>query len=246
MKGIGPERLAKNFREGDEHLFVFVHGLGCSKEAFDGAWNAKELGGHSLLAIDLLGFGDSPQPENFPYTMQSHADVLAQVLREYRHKKIHFVGNSMGPLIGLLMPKEVVASLETFINIEARLLVEDCGNSAKAAQLSYEKFLEHFWPALVEQTAKQRKTAYNLEKALPKAFYEGAKSVVELAASGAMLDLFLNLPIPKVYFYGDDEKSKIRLKTGRAAEKFAERKCGIPREIGSDEVQIQGGGAWPG
>lgn len=201
-----PHSLANTFRDSGQDLLLFVHGLGCSKEAFDGAWEQKSLENFSLLAVDLLGFGQSPKPADFPYTMEAHGEIVAQIIRQFPGHRIHFVGSSMGPIIGLTMPQDVLNGLSSFANLEARLIAEDCGNSAKAAALNFEEFSETFWPALKEKVSKEKRTAYDLDHALPEAFYRGAQSVVQMASSGWSYAEFLKLKIPKMYFYGDDEK----------------------------------------
>jgi pimeloyl-ACP methyl ester carboxylesterase len=204
---FGQTTLAHRFRESGKNLLLFIHGLGCSKEVFDGAWDEKCLNDYSLLSIDLLGFGSSPKPENFPYTMEAQGEIVVQVIDAFPKYRIHFVGNSMGPILGMCMPSRVTAFLASFINIEARLLREDCGNSAKAAALSYEEFLKSYWPALQKNVRKLSRTAYDLDHASPRAFYLGAKSVVSLAESGWSLQNYLALPVPTIYFYGDDPAS---------------------------------------
>lgn len=199
--------LAHRLREGGREMLLFVHGLGCSKEAFDLAWGQESLRPFSLLSVDLLGFGASPKPPDFPYTMEAHGTLLAQVIAQFPENRVHFVGSSMGPLIGLAMPEATLASLGSFTNMEARLLAADCGNSGKAAALTFAQFTREFWPALKAETRHAKPTAYDLEHALPEAFYRGAKSVVELAESGWSYDKFLSLAVPKIYFYGDEAKS---------------------------------------
>ena len=61
--------LSSTFREGGEDLLLFVHGLGCSKEAFLPAWEEERLKEYSLLAFDLVGFGEPSKPEDFSYTV---------------------------------------------------------------------------------------------------------------------------------------------------------------------------------
>lgn len=200
--------LAFSFRDSGKDLLIFIHGLGCSRKAFDLAWEQSHLEYFSLLSVDLLGFGESPKPLDFPYTMEAHGYVVGEIIRQFPGHRVHFVGNSMGPIIGLAMPHDVLNSLASFANLEARLIAEDCGNSAKAAALTFEEFSGKFWPVLKEKISHEELTAYDLNHALPEAFYRGAQSVMQLASSGWSYKNFLELRIPKMYFYGDDEKSR--------------------------------------
>lgn len=199
--------LSCSFRDSGRDLLLFIHGLGCSRKAFAAAWAQDSLANFSLLSIDLLGFGDSPKPPEFPYTMESHGLLVAQIIQQFPAYRLHFVGNSMGPMIGLSMPSDIVASLASFTNIEARLCREDCGVSSEVESLSFQEFSTQFWPAFIAKIRNQSQTAYDPENALPEAFYRGAKSVLQLASSGWALKRFLELSVPKMYVYGDDRKS---------------------------------------
>ncbi len=77
-----------------------------------------------------------------------------------------------------------------------------------AAALPFDEFCAVFFPALREKVSHEPRTAYALDKALPEAFYHGARSVVALAESGVVLQRFLDLRLPKVYVHGDSEKSR--------------------------------------
>src|SRR5688572_369076 len=88
-----PYTLASKFREAGQDLLVFIHGLGCSKEAYEVAWDNPALKVYSLLSFDLLGFGESPKPTDFGYTLEAHAEVLDQILDQYRDYRIHLVAN---------------------------------------------------------------------------------------------------------------------------------------------------------
>ena len=199
-------RLAANFREAGSELLLFIHGLGCSKEAFEAAWDMKALEKYSLLAFDLPGFGASPKPEDFSYSLLGQAEVVAQVIGRVSSYRIHFVANSWGPIIGLQLSAEILGSLASFVNLEGRMVIEDVGNAKKAAALPFTEFEQTFWPEMKQKTSHEPKTAYRLDDALPQAYYNGAKSIVEIVGRGELPQKFMNLTCPKVYVYGDQNK----------------------------------------
>lgn len=94
---------------------VFVHGLGGS------SMNWTDLAGQLSgwlrgYAVDLPGFGRSTPPRDFPYTLESHAAVLAEfVERAVAHGgPVHLFGNSLGGAVSILLAAErpdLVASL---------------------------------------------------------------------------------------------------------------------------------------
>lgn len=55
----GNEKLSVSTRQRivSDDLILFIHGLGWSKESFDGASVAPELRNYSLCTFDLIGFG---------------------------------------------------------------------------------------------------------------------------------------------------------------------------------------------
>jgi pimeloyl-ACP methyl ester carboxylesterase len=182
---------------------VFIHGLGCSKEAYGAAWEQEVLKDYSLLSFDILGFGASPKPLDFPYTLEAHAELLAQILNQYSQYRIHFIANSWGPLIGLQLPGELLSSLASFVNIEGRMVIEDVGNAKKAASVSFAEFEQSFFPEIKSKYAGDPKTAYKLDEALPQAYYRGARSIVETVSRGTLPDQFVSLSCPTLYMYGD-------------------------------------------
>jgi 3-oxoadipate enol-lactonase len=77
---------------------VFSHSLACSTRMWDGQIAAfKDR--FRVLAYDTRGHGQSAAPKG-PYTLEGLADDLAALLRELRIQKAHFVGLSMGGMIG--------------------------------------------------------------------------------------------------------------------------------------------------
>ena len=198
--------LSYKFRAGDNNLLVFVHGLGCSKEAFDDAWRHPAMQQYSLLSYDLLGFGTSDQPRDVAYTLENQATMLDQVLARYSSYRIHLIANSWGPLIGLLLPKATLAKLASFINLEGRLVIDDVGNAKKATEVSAEEFEHTFWPEFRAKHHYDTKTAYLLDWALPQAYYQGAQSIVEHVRHDNFPKKFLELTCKKAYVHGDQNR----------------------------------------
>ncbi len=198
--------LSYKFRAGGNDLLVFIHGLGCSKEAFDDAWRHPAIQEYSLLSYDLLGFGTSDQPRDVAYTLENQATILDQVLARYSSYHTHLVANSWGPLIGLLLPEATLAKLASFINLEGRLVIDDVGNAKKATTVSPEEFERTFWPELTAKYHYDTKTAYLLNWTLPQAYYQGARSIVEHISHDNFPERFLRLTCTKAYVYGDQNR----------------------------------------
>ncbi|OLR90155.1 alpha/beta fold hydrolase [Actinokineospora bangkokensis] len=77
---------------------VYVHGLGGAAANWTDL--AAQLAGYAPgIAVDLPGFGRSAPPEGYPYTIQAHADALADWLRGLDLGPVHLLANSMGGTI---------------------------------------------------------------------------------------------------------------------------------------------------
>lgn len=195
--------LASQFRKSGNELIIFVHGLGCSKEAYDEAWTQEVLNGYSLLSFDLLGFGNSPKPESAEYSLQLHANTLQQIIEQHSEYTIHLVANSWGPIIALLMSKTTLSKLASFVNVEGRMLFEDMGGSRKAASKSFDEFASDLFPAMQAKHRGNPVTAYRLDDASPKAYHEGAISLAQLVQEQDFAQEFKSLACKKIYMFGD-------------------------------------------
>ncbi|MBW1985160.1 MAG: alpha/beta hydrolase, partial [Deltaproteobacteria bacterium] len=53
--------------------------------------------------VDLIGFGDSPAPENWPYTIEAQADVLYDFIILQNLANVVIAGHSYGGGVGLML-----------------------------------------------------------------------------------------------------------------------------------------------
>ena len=77
---------------------VFSHSLACSVRMWDGEI-ARHKDKYRVLAYDTRGHGQSAAP-NGPYTLESLADDLQALLKHLKVEQPHYVGLSMGGMIG--------------------------------------------------------------------------------------------------------------------------------------------------
>lgn len=85
--------------EGGGPVIVFVHGIASSAATFDKL--IPKLTGHfRCISIDLLGFGESPTPENAKYTIDEHVASIARTITSLRlSEPFVLVGHSLGSLL---------------------------------------------------------------------------------------------------------------------------------------------------
>ncbi|HJH28623.1 MAG TPA: alpha/beta fold hydrolase, partial [Methanosarcinaceae archaeon] len=102
-----------------EYTLLFMHGLGSNLNQFvpQQQYFARN---HRLLLISLRGHGNSSAPINptrDDYTVREMARDVQDLLTHLGIRKVHFVGNSLGGLIGyelLELDHDLLSSLTTF------------------------------------------------------------------------------------------------------------------------------------
>lgn len=195
--------LAARHENGGGDLILFTHGLGCSKESFDGAFDFPRFSGFRLLAVDLVGYGDSSKPPDFSYAMEDQAQLLGLVLEKIEADRIHIVAHSMGCAIGLLLAERIPRKVASFVNVEGNLIAEDCGLiSRKTIEIPFEEFRDSVFDKIRSKGPQpwRRLSA----KTDPWAFYKSCESLVAWSDSGRLLDIFEHLEARKLYVYGDE------------------------------------------
>lgn len=94
---------------------VFLHGLGNSGKT----WDEVTIGlpdDVNLIIVDLLGFGDSPQPGWAVYDARTQARSLAKtLLANGVLGKVILVGHSMGGLVAVEFAKRFPAFVESLV-----------------------------------------------------------------------------------------------------------------------------------
>jgi pimeloyl-ACP methyl ester carboxylesterase len=85
--------------EGQGPVVVLVHGIASSSVTFAKAVPLLSSN-HRVIAIDLLGFGESPDPPDSEYTLEEHVASLDATLRSLKLREpFVLVGHSLGSLI---------------------------------------------------------------------------------------------------------------------------------------------------
>lgn len=94
---------------------VFLHGLGNSGRTWDEV-AIKLPDDVNLIIVDLLGFGDSPQPNWAVYDARAQARSLAKtLLANGVFGKVILVGHSMGSLVAIEFAKRFPALVDSLV-----------------------------------------------------------------------------------------------------------------------------------
>lgn len=85
--------------EGSGPVAILIHGIASSSVTFE---NLVPLlvDRHRVITIDLLGFGESPAPEDSAYDLHEHVQAVARTISSLKLRdRFVLVGHSMGGLI---------------------------------------------------------------------------------------------------------------------------------------------------
>ena len=74
----------------------FIHGLGLNQDVW--SWQVSLFKNHNILIYDLLGHGDSKDPEG-EISLSLFADQLLQIIKHIKLEKIILIGFSLGSMI---------------------------------------------------------------------------------------------------------------------------------------------------
>jgi pimeloyl-ACP methyl ester carboxylesterase len=209
--------VATRFREQGDDLLVLLHGLGCSKESFEGAFDAPELRGYAICALDFPGHGGSSR--NLPsgcYSLEACADITRQLIRRVMAKRgynrVYVAGHSMGGAVAVLLP-DGEHGITSLVSIDGNLIAEDCGLVSRGiAEQSVEQFVSkgyYDFSSALHGSAQPDAQAWAQwsSNAAPEAMHAAAKSLVEWSDSGKLLEQFNSIRT-RAFLYGErDDKS---------------------------------------
>lgn len=214
--GNRTSRISARLRRAGDDLLIFLHGLGCAKQSFDGAFTAEGLRDFSLCSFDFPGHGDSERWHGQDYTMEAYAEVSRLVVDQARawtrttSGQVIIVGHSMGGAVGLIAAAEM-STVGHFVSVEGNLVAEDCGLVSRGtADQTAGEFTSTGYEAFCRDLrASTRRDLRSWESwyanADPRAVHQCARSLVEWCDSGKLLELFQGMSQPTAYVHGDEE-----------------------------------------
>lgn len=149
-------RLDRGPKEGAEKTFVFLHGIAASYKTFRATLSEVGLDENfrncRLVALDLVGFGRSPKPKDWPYTYESYSKSLRKTLKKLKVKEpVVLVGHSMGCLIATDFTMRQMEK-DKRLQIESMILVSPPVMKPEDARKLPERFMVRVYEDLAKHT----------------------------------------------------------------------------------------------
>ncbi|HJQ65980.1 MAG TPA: alpha/beta hydrolase [Gemmatimonadales bacterium] len=219
-------RLPFLFRKGTTGpALLFIHGLGGAKENFYAAYQSPALADCDLLSFDFPGTGLAE------FDAESCADVstLAEITHLVRSALLpgpaFLVAASMGGLVALLLLRRFGASnVLGVVNIEGNLAPEDCMFSRRTASRTLAEFSGELFPQMQAELRASRypgdhMIAHNMALNTDvRAYHQYSFETVRESDSGRLLDEFIELPMPRMFLYGEANRALSYLPRLRASQ----------------------------
>ncbi|MFB4275067.1 alpha/beta fold hydrolase [Nonomuraea sp. MTCD27] len=187
---------------------VYVHGLGATSAPYYAEVAAHPLlPRHRSLLIDLLGFGISDRPQDFSYTLEAHADALAEAMRKAGVAGAAVIAHSMGGAVATVLAARHAELVADLILVDANLdpypPTPAQPGSTGIASYGEEEFVAGGWKDVRERVGPHWWSTMRL------ADLRGLhRTAVSLAASTTPTtrELLVGLPIPRAYLYPEGDE----------------------------------------
>jgi pimeloyl-ACP methyl ester carboxylesterase len=212
------------YREGTGGPSVFfLHGLGGAKENFYTAFQSPALADCTLLTFDEPGTGLAAFEPDAGLNVSALADMADGVAAQLVPGPYFLAGASMGGLITLLqLRRHGVGRIQGLINLEGNLGPEDCMFSRRVVSHQLESFEPVFTQMMDELRASRfagdQIIAHNMALNVDiRGYHAYSFETVAESDSGRLIEEFLALPIPRLFLYGEVNKTLSYLPRLRAS-----------------------------
>ena len=216
--------VATMILEGTGTPVVFLHGFGSTKEDYADVALHRLFRGRTIIAYDAPGFGESDCANPAVLSVPLLCRIAEAVTGSLGLQRYHLVGHSMGGLTGLLLARRMPGTVASFINIEGNLAPPDCFISRYACSDGHRE-PANLLAGLIEHVRRLPGASNALyavglsHKVRTRAIAPILRSIVELTDNEDLLGQFIDLPGPKAFIYGSQNRALPYLS--------ALRRCGI-------------------
>ncbi len=193
---------------------LFVHGLGGAKENFYAAFQSPALANCTLVAFDEPGTGLAEFHPDAGLDVSGLADLAQAVADRLLPEPYFLAGASLGGLITLLqVRRHGLGRIRGLINLEGNLCPEDCMFSRRVVPHPLEAFGATVFEQMIGELRSSRYAgdqmiAHNMALNIDvRAYHAYSFEAVAESDSGRLIEEFLRLPVPRLFLYGEVNKT---------------------------------------
>lgn len=199
--------LYKYFDKGEGELIVLIHGVENSGRFWDPISDKLAKKAH-VVAVDLIGFGETPRPENGIYTLSDEIEALHNAIKDIK-KPITVVGHSMGTFVAIAYASKYPENVKKIVLTSPVIIFQKpfikYSKSPEILQHMYLSQIRVFRQMLLEVFTRLGNIYYSVAKSavnfLPSIL--SVESLVEKQDVLAVLETIQDIPIEIMYGYFD-------------------------------------------
>jgi pimeloyl-ACP methyl ester carboxylesterase len=195
----------------DDPPILFLHGFGSCKEDLADVIMNPALQHYGYLAYDAPGCGHSQSDDlsavNIPFLVATAEAVLSH----FNISRFHLIGHSMGGLTALLLAHRYPDRILSFVDIKGNLAPEDCFLSRQIFLFPSED-PEAFLDCFIHRICNIRSYGNSLYASTLRARVRVHavrpifESMVKLSDEEDLLGWMLDLPCPKMFMFGEENR----------------------------------------
>lgn len=204
--------VAALYRGGEKAPVVFLHGFGSTKEDYADIVLHAAFNGHGVLAYDAPGCGETDCSDLSRINIPLLVKTALALLEHFDIQRFHLVGHSMGGLTSLMLAHQHPDRVLSFVNIEGNIDPYDCFLSRQIHDYPQQD-AERFFDEFIERTRHAPAYASALyaaslrHKVRADAVRGIFESMVALSDHGGLMNMFLALPCPRMFMYGEQNSA---------------------------------------
>lgn len=189
---------------------VYLHGLGCAASAdFPQVIVRPHLAGYRSVLMDFFGFGFSDRPKTFGYSLEDHAQTVAELLDHLQLKNCAVVGHSMGGSVAIILAAQRPDLVSALVVAEGNLDPGAGTISAEITSYSEENYLRRGHATLLQEITQEALKGDVGMAAYATTFHSAAPHAVHRSAVGllkgtqpTMRERLVHFSVPKAYVFG--------------------------------------------
>jgi pimeloyl-ACP methyl ester carboxylesterase len=159
--------------------------------------------------VDLFGFGFSDRPGDFSYTLEAHAEMVAELLDHLQLDGCGIVGHSMGGSVAITLAAERPDLVSTLVVAEGNLDPGVGTISAEIASYTEKDYVNKGHTHILQQVLEMARSDVGMAAyaamfhiADPTAVYRSAVSLLQ-GTQPTMRERLVRFEIPKAYVFGE-------------------------------------------